>query len=51
MRPAPVIVVDEVLKMSIQAALTENDHGIQALLANGRMVKNSICLDPIMVAG
>ena len=35
MRPAPVIVVDEVLKMSIQAALAENDHVIQALAANG----------------
>jgi len=35
MRPAPVIVVDEVLKMSIQAALAENDHVIQALPANG----------------
>jgi len=28
MRPAPVIVVDEVLKMSIQAALAENHHVI-----------------------
>jgi hypothetical protein len=34
MRPAPVIVV-EVLKMSIQAALAENHHVIQALPAHG----------------
>ena len=40
MRPAPVRVVDEVLKMSIQAALTENDHGIQALPANPGRVED-----------
>jgi hypothetical protein len=41
MRPAPVRVVDEVLKMSMQAALAENDHGIQALRANPVWSKNS----------
>src|ERR1035437_5730102 len=35
MRPAPMVVGDEVLKVSIQTALAEYDHVIQALAANG----------------
>jgi hypothetical protein len=42
MRPAPVIVVDEVLQMSIQAALAENHHVIQALPANDNQLLKDV---------
>jgi hypothetical protein len=35
MRPAAVIVANEVLNVSVRAALVEYDHVIQALTANG----------------
>src|ERR1035437_539224 len=35
MCPAPMVVVNEALKVSIQAALAKYDHVIQALAANG----------------
>jgi hypothetical protein len=35
MRAASMIVIDEVLKVSVQTAIVEYDHVIQALAANG----------------